>query len=113
MLSWALVAQDRVPLYVRLPARQARALDDLVSASGRRKQEVGRIDLPAEAGSGDVLTLAELAALLRVPAERAEERALAGDIPGRRLGDEWRFSRAAVMAWLAGGDSPNAGREGG
>ena len=25
----------------------------------------------------------------------------AGKLPGRRLGDAWRFSRAALVAWLA------------
>jgi hypothetical protein len=28
------------------------------------------------------------------------ELAAAGQLPGRRLGDEWRFSHAAIMGWL-------------
>jgi excisionase family DNA binding protein len=24
-----------------------------------------------------------------------------GDLPGRRIGGEWRFARAALLAWLA------------
>ena len=26
----------------------------------------------------------------------------AGKLPGRRIGDRWRFSRTALIAWLAG-----------
>ena len=25
-----------------------------------------------------------------------------GELPGRRIGGEWRFSRSAVLAWLGG-----------
>jgi hypothetical protein len=28
--------------------------------------------------------------------------ATAGRLPGRKLGEEWRFSRIALLAWLAG-----------
>ncbi len=111
------MAEDRVPLYVRLPQAQAAALDRLVGSTGRRKQQlvsellgeqlgVGRIEIREGAGSGDdVLTLKELAALVRLPAEELSARALAGELPGRRFGEEWRFSRRAVMDWLAAGDT--------
>ncbi|MBA2522310.1 MAG: hypothetical protein H0V25_03155 [Solirubrobacterales bacterium] len=41
----------------------------------------------------------------REPAvQRAEllELAESGTLPGRRIGDHWRFSRPALIAWLAG-----------
>jgi len=25
-----------------------------------------------------------------------------GELPGRRIGEDWRFSRSALLAWLAG-----------
>ena len=52
------------------------------------------------AGWPDVLTLAEAAAYLRVP--EAELGRLTGSqgLPGRRIGSEWRFSRAAILDWL-------------
>lgn len=50
----------------------------------------------------DVLSLEQLAALLDVDVAAARGLAEAGEIPGRRIGEEWRFSREAVMAWLAG-----------
>jgi excisionase family DNA binding protein len=48
----------------------------------------------------EVLTLAEAAAYLRVP--DAELALLAGSqgLPGRLIGSEWRFSRAAIQEWL-------------
>lgn len=109
---------------MRLPREQAAALDRLVDATGQRKQQlvsdllsdrlvVGRAELiePGEMPlnseappSGEVLTLAEAAALLRVPAEAVRARAERGELPGRRLGGEWRFARSALMAWLLEGE---------
>ena len=52
------------------------------------------------AGWPEVLTLAEAAAYLRVA--EAELGRIAGSqgLPGRRIGSEWRFSRAAIQDWL-------------
>lgn len=111
------MSQDRVPLFVRLPGDQAAALDRLVDRSGRRKQqvvsellgeqlEVGRIEIHENARPAleDVLTLEEVAALLRVTPESVEQRIREGGLPGRRFGREWRFARAAVLAWLGAGE---------
>jgi len=51
-----------------------------------------------------VLTLDETAALLKLPADAVRTRAEGGDLPGRRLGNEWRFARSAILAWLADGE---------
>ena len=92
------MAQDRVPLYVRLPSEQAAALDRLVDTTGQRKQqvvselladrlEVGRIDITESPGSPaeEVLTLGELAKLLRLPVDAVETLAKDGELPGRRI----------------------------
>jgi excisionase family DNA binding protein len=50
----------------------------------------------------EVLTLEQLAHLLSLDVDQVLGLAEAGEIPGRKLGEEWRFSRAAVLAWLAG-----------
>jgi excisionase family DNA binding protein len=63
------------------------------------------IEIAQDAGSDEVLTLEEAAALLRLPIEAVRARAIAGHLPGRAFGDEWRFSRAALMAWLADGEA--------
>jgi excisionase family DNA binding protein len=104
---------DRVPLYVRLPRTQAARLDRLVASTGRRKQQlvsdllsdrlmVGRAEVldDSNAPDRDVLTLADAAALLRVSEEALRARAQARELPGRRFGEEWRFSRTALLAWL-------------
>jgi excisionase family DNA binding protein len=109
------VPEDRVPLFVRLPRDQAVALDRLADSTGRRKQHVvselladqlavGHIELAEDARGEDVLTLDEAAALLRLPVEAIQARAAAGDLPGRAFGEEWRFSRPALLSWLAAGE---------
>jgi excisionase family DNA binding protein len=116
------------PLFVRLPAAEADKLDrashelrvakkDLVTALVARAQfddmrrvvietggdewTVGRADFRPNPAP-EVLTLDGAAELLQLPAEAVAELAAAGELPGRKVGDEWRFSRAAVLAWLAG-----------
>lgn len=123
------MASDLRPLFIRLPRQQAAALDRLASKSGRPKQHVvselvaqalaptstlqmGRVEVSARSLEHDdeVLTLEALAALLKLPADAVRTRAEQGDLPGRRFGDEWRFSRQAVLAWLAEGDAPHRKR---
>lgn len=116
----------RTPLFVRLPKDQAVALDRLADATGRLKQHlvselladrlrsaagpvsVGRVEVTNApvALTDDVLTLDEAAALLKLPADTVRSRAVEGDLPGRRFGNEWRFARMAVLGWLADGDTP-------
>lgn len=50
----------------------------------------------------DVLTPGQAAELLQVPEDELLALAEAGEVPGRRIGDHWRFSRPALVAWLAG-----------
>jgi excisionase family DNA binding protein len=50
----------------------------------------------------DVLTPAQAAELLQVPESEVVELAEAGTLPGRRIGAQWRFSRPALIGWLAG-----------
>ena len=61
--------------------------------------EVGRHSFrPAEVT--EVLTPAQLAELLQVDEEAVVELAELGELPARKVGEEWRFSRSAVLAWL-------------
>ena len=118
-----MASKDRTPLFVRLPRNQAAALDRLADATGRRKQSlvselledrltgarplsVGRVEVSNNPEVFDeVLTLDEVARLLKVPADAVRSRAEAGELPGRRFGKEWRFARMAVLAWLTGGEA--------
>jgi excisionase family DNA binding protein len=109
------VANDRVPLFVRLPRDQAATLDHLAESTGRRKQHVvsdlladqlavGRLEIVDRAGSEEVLTLEEAAGLLRLPVDTIRASALTGELPGRAFGEEWRFTRTALLTWLGGDD---------
>ncbi len=103
------------PLFVRLPAGDADDLTAAAERSGMSKRQlvgaavrrhleqenlvIGRADL--REAPPDVLTAGEAGALLRVDEAAVLEAAERGDLPGRKLGDEWRFSQAALLAWLA------------
>lgn len=50
----------------------------------------------------EVLDLAEAAQLLRLSPQQVERLARGGQLPGRDVGGQWRFSRSALLAWLGG-----------
>jgi excisionase family DNA binding protein len=52
----------------------------------------------------EVMTLADVAELLQTDEASVEALADGGELPGRRIGDEWRFARSAVLDWLAAGE---------
>ncbi len=52
----------------------------------------------------EVMTLADVAGLLQSDEESVAALADGGELPGRRIGEEWRFARSAVLDWLAGGE---------
>lgn len=63
--------------------------------------------MAAEAQS-DVLTVEEAAKMLKVAPSTVCDYARAGKIPGRKIG-VWRFSRAALLAWLGGREETTHG----
>ena len=102
------------PLFVRIPAGLAERLDQAASELRRPKQELvaaalgdedwalGRADLLiTHEPAPEVLTAEQLAALLQLDVETVRKLAANGDIPGRKVGGHWRFSRQAVLDWLA------------
>jgi excisionase family DNA binding protein len=110
-------------VFVRVPVAEARRLDRVAGELRRPKRQIvaallsavdteaGRLVLgqagfePARAGAAggfEVLTAAEAAALLRVETDAVVALAESGDLPARSIGDEWRFSRRAVLDWLGG-----------
>ena len=50
----------------------------------------------------DVLSVEEAAAFLKVAPATVRREARAGQLPGRHVGKEWRFSRSALIDWLRG-----------
>jgi excisionase family DNA binding protein len=63
---------------------------------------VGRAGFRSAEGP-DVLTVEQAAELLVVAPDAVRALAESGDLPARQIGDEWRFARTAILAWLAGG----------
>lgn len=55
-----------------------------------------------QADPPEVMTIDEAARLLRVDTATMAKLAADGDVPGRRLDQSWRFSRATLLGWLAG-----------
>jgi len=125
------MAKQLTPVFIRLPRDQAAALDRVAHESGRAKQHVvselvaqalkppkpgplalGRVEVSSAADTrqDEVLTLEEVASVIKLPATVVRQRAEEGDLPARRFGDEWRFSRLAVLSWLADGDKPTGRR---
>lgn len=48
----------------------------------------------------DILSLEEAAKYLRVATVTLGRRVRAGEVPGRKVGNQWRFSREALDSWL-------------
>jgi excisionase family DNA binding protein len=49
----------------------------------------------------DVLTLTETAAYLRLPEADVVRLATCEGLPGRLIGSQWRFFKAAIQQWLS------------
>jgi excisionase family DNA binding protein len=70
----------------------------------RKQPQPDEASAPADNGSpalGEVLTLAEAAAYLRVGEAEVLRSVHEQGLPARQLGAEWRFSRAAIQHWLS------------
>jgi hypothetical protein len=91
-------------------------LESAVSVSGKTKRQliedavgehlsdeglvVGRASLREQLP--EVLTLGEAAAFLRIDEPQLLEASVSGELPGRVIAGEWRYSRAALVSWLGG-----------
>jgi excisionase family DNA binding protein len=102
------------PLFVRLPTASAEKLSRAAFELKTPKRELvadlvdrylGAEDVvlgrASELREPDVLTIEQLAELLQVDEKTVRSLATKGEIPGRKVGRHWRFSRQAVLAWLA------------
>ena len=60
------------------------------------------VELPTgnELRLGEILTLEEAAAYLRVPEDALRKLAGEGAVPARKIGKEWRFLKRALNDWL-------------
>ena len=61
-----------------------------------------------ETQTKEVLNADEAAEFLGVNPYTLRRKARAGEMPGRKIGKEWRFSRQALLAWLGGSNRTKA-----
>jgi excisionase family DNA binding protein len=112
--------RDTAAIFARIPRAEAEKLERLSFELKRPKQEIiaglvaqyapgtevegwtlGRYGFqPTEAL--EVLTLEQLAVFLQIDEETVRALAETRELPGRKVGDEWRFSRQAILDWLEG-----------
>ena len=57
----------------------------------------------AETRTKEVLNVEEAAEFLGFNPYTIREKARAGEVPGRKIGREWRFSRRGLLEWLEEG----------
>lgn len=56
--------------------------------------ERATIDVP------DIMSVHQLSVFLSIPVPTLYRLARSGKLPGRKIGRQWRFSRAAIAEWL-------------
>lgn len=119
-----MAAEPTKALYVRVPAGLADRLDRVSERLGMSKRDIitrlvgDRLEVDdalqpiriweddkprntvVPMNRSEVLSLEEAAALLRVEPKDIKEMAEAGELPGRKVGSQWRFSYTALMNWL-------------
>jgi excisionase family DNA binding protein len=124
-----MAAEPTKAIYVRVPTAVADRLDRAAERLGMSKRDIvtrlmgDRLEIEddlqavriwendhpknpgwvraADDNNGtDVLSLEDAAALLRVRPDDITELAESGEIPARKIGKQWRFSRSALLNWL-------------
>jgi excisionase family DNA binding protein len=102
-----------VERYVDPSPEGVQALRELVVDHAATRPRRVTVDLGAEspvvghhdfrpAPPPEVLTAPQAAELLAVEESAVLALAEAGELPARRIGDQWRFSRSALLAWVGG-----------
>jgi excisionase family DNA binding protein len=103
------IDSDAGPLCVKRALPKLRVAADWQAPIERNLYEARWLRVANEAVPGaapEVLTAEQAAELLQTDAAAVRALADAGELPGRRIGDDWRFLRSAVLAWLGGADAP-------
>lgn len=73
----------------------------MATAASRSKQQSKKGKVHGKTAVGlEVLTLAEAASFLRVPQADIAALVERQELPGRRIGKEWRFLKSALADWL-------------
>jgi excisionase family DNA binding protein len=68
-------------------------------------------ETPKEAGGGEILDIDAAAELLGVSVKTFNKVLHSQNLPGRKIGREWKFSRRALIDWVGSGRSVDFYRE--
>ena len=80
-------------------------------AAGMRVGATGLATTTDDDGDGDVMTVDDVAAMLKIGRAAVYESVSRDEIPHRRVGKQIRFSRQGIMRWLASWSSQGAKEE--
>lgn len=72
------------------------------------QEGTGKGNRTMETRQKEVLTAEEAAEFLGFNPVTVRLKARSGEIPGRKIGKEWRFSRRVLLEWLEEGSYPKA-----
>ncbi|MFN0249417.1 MAG: helix-turn-helix domain-containing protein [Kofleriaceae bacterium] len=124
--------QPETPLYVKLPQSAVDKLDRAAEELGLPKKEIVAglvtkylepLSSPSATTAGysfrsydppdlpEVMNAEQAGQFLQIDERNVIELAEAGKLPGRKLGPVWRFSREAILAWLATPDETRDSKE--
>src|SRR3546814_13369944 len=108
-MSWhTLSLHDACPISGCARPRTAALFPDDDGETARLRWLRGRGRAMSQA-SGHILTVAEAARLLKVHPHTGRNLSKAGTIPAARVGRQWRFVEAELVAWIRSG-YPGAAR---
>lgn len=111
--------QPETPLYVKLPQDAVEKLHRAAEELGLPKKDIvaglvtkylDPLSAPTPTTGAysfraydppEVMTAEQAGQFLQIDERNVVELAEAGTLPGRKLGPVWRFSREAILAWLA------------
>lgn len=121
--------QPETPLYVKLPQNAVDKLDRAAAELGLPKKDIvaglltkylDPLSSPSATTGAysfraydppEIMNAEQAGQFLQIEEKNIIELAEAGKLPGKKLGPVWRFSREAILAWLASWDEPRDGKD--
>lgn len=96
-VAWCLRVRSGSAANHSNPARAMRAESKQQVQAGNG---TNLVPMPNPNPGDDVLDAEEVAQILRIHPVTVRLKAAAGQIPGRQIGNRWRFSRRRLTEWL-------------
>lgn len=122
-------APPETPLYVKLPQNAVDKLDRAAEELGLPKKDIvaglltkylDPLSSPTATTGAysfraydppEIMNAEQAGQFLQIEEKNIIELAEAGKLPGKKLGPVWRFSREAILAWLASPDESRDGKD--